>query len=150
MYFYINTLKYKHTKSIYINMSYNMERGFKVVTFNEFRNMHVSTLNPRPLVVFVNRRKAFNPPLDLLKRTDEWKRKAKNDKSLDPYRKRTRGYEGEYRSMIVRSSRALGELREIAMMSKRRPVLMVNDKDRPDAEILVAMANEFMSKEVWR
>jgi len=127
-----------------------MERGFKVVTFTEFRNMKVSTLDPKPLVVFVNRRKAFTPPLDLLKRTDELKRRAKNDKSLDPFRQRTRGYEGEYRGMIVRSSRALGELREIAMTSKKKPVLMVNDKDRPDAGILVAMANEFMSKEVWK
>ena len=127
-----------------------MERGFKVVTFNEFRDMKVSTLNPRPLVVFVNRRKAFTPPIDLIQRTEELKRRAKSDRFIDPYRRKTRGYEGEYRSMIVRSSRALGELREIAMESKRKPVLMVNEKGRPDAEILIAMANEFMMREVWK
>ena len=125
-----------------------MERGLKVVEFAEFRKMGVSTMNPRPLVVFVNRREAFQPPGDLLERTNDLKRRKESDRNIDPFRRG--GYEREYRVMLTRSSKALKQLREIAAESKRRPVLMVKDKDRPDADILVAFANLFMNKGIWR
>lgn len=129
-------------------MTVNAERGFRVVTFKQFKDMNISTIEPRPLVVFVNRREAFQPPKDSLEKTEKLKRLAKTDRFIDPYRKGE--YEREYRRMVVYSGRALGELREMAMESKRRQVLMVNDKDRPDAAILVKMAERFMAEEVWK
>jgi hypothetical protein len=123
------------------------ERGFKTVTFAEFRAMKISRLTPRPLAVFVNKRTAFQPPEDSLRRTNDLKSRAKHDRFIDPYRKGA--YEREYRGMVVRSSRALKELREIAGESKRRLVLMVSNEDRPDASILVKMATEFMNRAVW-
>ena len=125
-----------------------MERGFKVVSFGEFRKMGVSTLNPRPLVVFVNRREAFTPSKELLARTDDLMRRKKSDPNIDPYRRD--GYDKEYRYTVTRSSKALKQLREIAAESKKRQVLMVNDKSRPDADILVSIANIMMNNEVWK
>jgi len=43
------------------------ETGFKTLTFQEFRQLGISRLDPKPKVVFVNRRKAFKPPEDLLR-----------------------------------------------------------------------------------
>jgi len=125
-----------------------MDRGFKVMPFGDFRKLGVSTMNPRPHVVFVNRREAFTPPKDLLARTDDLIRRKKSDPNIDPYRRG--GYDREYRYMVTRSSAALKQLREIASISKKRQVLMVNDKDRPDAEILVSIAQTMMNNEVWR
>jgi len=128
-------------------MSALPDRGFKVVTFDEFKALKVSTLKPRPLVVFVDKREAFAPSRDLKNRTDDLKSRAKHDRFIDPYRKGD--YEREYRGRLVRSGEALKALREIAAESRKRPVLMVREGDSPNAEILVKMAKHFMDRAVW-
>ena len=114
-------------------------------------------MTPRPLVVFVNRREAFMPPDDLLNSTvlknwgfNEYLRRFKDNPDKMEIAIRCSHYDARYRRMVVRSSKALKQLREIAMESKKRQVLMVNDKDRPDAEILISMANVMMNTGVWK
>jgi len=123
------------------------DRGFKVVTFDEFKALKVSTLKPRPLVVFVDKREAFAPSRGLKEKTEDLKSRARSDRFIDPYRKG--GYERDYRGAFVRNGRALSELRGIAAKSRRRLVLMVRDGDSPNAEILVKLANHFLNGAVW-
>jgi len=124
-----------------------MERGFKVVTFSEMRKMKVSTMSPRPKVVFVNRRKAFQPPSDTLARYHDLKRRAESDDRIDPLRGDV--YRNRYGHKMVNSSDAMVQLRRLAEISRERPVLMVKDKPRPDAEILVELVNHMMASGAW-
>lgn len=126
------------------------ERGFRVVTFSEMREMKVSQMKPRPKVVFVNRRKAFQPPSDTLAQYIELKRRAKSNPRID-LRQSAFGerYRNRYGHKIIRSNDAMGQLRRLAEESRERPVLMVIDKDRPDGEILVELVNHMMASGAW-
>ena len=124
-----------------------MDIGIRVMPFGEFRKIRVSTLTPRPLVVFVNRREAFQPPKDLVEKTEDLIRRRKSDRNIDPYRRG--GYDREYRYAVTRRGEALAQLREIAGESRRRPVLLVRDKDYPDADILASIIQTMKGNGVW-
>jgi len=125
-------------------------RGFSVVTFSEMREMRVSQMKPRPKVVFVNRRKAFQPPSDTLAQHEELDgmdgRVARITNTQSAFGER---YRNRYGHKIIRSSDAMGQLRRLAEESRERPVLMVIDKDRPDGEILVELVNHMMASGAW-
>jgi len=124
-----------------------MDRGFKIVTFNELRKMKVSTMEPRPRVVFVNRRKAFQPPVDTLEKYNKLKKMQEDNPYIDPQRGDI--YKKRYWQKIIHSSDAMTQLRRLAEESRKRLILMVKDKDRPDGEILVELATHLMNGEVW-
>lgn len=122
-------------------------RGFKIVTFNEMRKMKVSSMRPRPKVVFVNRRKAFQPPEDTLAKYRDLKRRAESDPRIDPLRGNV--YWNRYGHKMIRSNAAMNQLRRLAEESRERLVLMVIDKPRPDAHILVDLIKNMMAGEAW-
>lgn len=125
-----------------------MTKGFRIVKFSEMRKMHVSTMKPRPKVVFVNRRKAFQPPDDTLAKYHDLKRRALSDPSrIDPLRGDV--YKNRYGLKLIRSKEAMSQLRRLAEESRERLVLLVVDKDRPDAEILLGLVNHMMAGEAW-
>jgi len=126
------------------------ERGFSVVTFSEMREMRVSQMQPRPKVVFVNRRKAFQPPSDTLAQYVEMRQRAKSNPRIN-LRQSAFGerYRNRYGHKIIRSSDAMRQLRRLAEISRERPVLMVIDKDRPDGDILVELVNHMMASGAW-
>ena len=115
--------------------------------FTEFRQIKVSSLSPRPLVVFVNRREAFKPSKDLTEKTEDLIRRSKSDRFIDPYRHG--GYDREYRFTLSRRGKAMSQMREIAAESRRRPVLLVRDNEHPDADIVLSMIKTMMSNGVW-
>lgn len=125
-----------------------MSKGIRIVKFSEMRKMHVSTMDPRPKVVFVNRRKAFQPPDDTLAKYHDLKRRAKSDPSrIDPLRGDV--YRNRYGLKMIRSSDAMGQLRRLVEESRVREVLLVVDKDRPDADILLGLMNHMMAGGAW-
>ena len=124
-----------------------MQHEIKVISFSEFRNMKVSTLDPRPLVVFINRREAFKPNKELIAKTEDLMRRKKSDRMIDPFRRG--GYDADYRYTIGKRGKALGQLREIATESRSRPVLFVKDNEYPDADILLSMIKVMMNNGVW-
>lgn len=124
-----------------------MEQGIRVMPFTEFRQIKVSSLSPRPLVVFVNRREAFKPSKDLTEKTEDLIRRSKSDRFIDPYRRG--GYDREYRFTLSRRGKAMSQMREIAAESRRRPVLLVRDNEHPDADIVLSMIKTMMSNGVW-
>ena len=135
-----------------------MDKGFKIVSLQEFRDMKISTMDPRPTVVFVNRKKAFKPPSDLLHSTVapnwglyEYLRRFKDERNAMELALKGCKYETRYRYRIVNDGDSLKLLRKLASESKKRPVILVKGKDnRPDADILVSMAKKFINDEVWK
>jgi len=147
------------------------ERGFKTITLQQMREMNVSTLDPRPKIVFVNRREAFKPYKESLDKYLELMRKYKDHPRQQEIAlragyvrdregnirtdRRTRQplwgsiYESRYRMKITRSGEALKQLRRLAGQSRDGVILMVSDKPRPDASILVDIAQQMMNAEVW-
>lgn len=124
-----------------------MDSGFKIITFGEMRKMKVSTMIPRPKVVFVNRRKAFQPPNDTLTSYIDLKRRAKSDPRIDPLKGDM--YKNRYGQKMIRSREAMHQLRRLAEESRGRQVLLVVDKPRPDAEILLELLNHMMVGGAW-
>ena len=123
------------------------EVGFKVVTFKQLREMNVSTMTPRPKVVFVERREALRPPEDKIRKYNEMMRRTKDSRGTDT-EKRDRivdgiGYERLYRRKLLHSGKALKTLRDLTGVSRERLVVLVQNNDRPDSAIIKNIC-EFM------
>jgi len=125
-----------------------MGNGFRIVEFKEMKRMKVSTMDPRPKVVFVNRRKAFQPPDDTLAKYKDLTRREKSDPGhIDPLRGDV--YKNRYGLKIIRSNEAMGQLRRLAEESREKEILLVIDKDRPDAKILLDLIEHMMVGGAW-
>lgn len=127
------------------------ESGFKVIPFREFRKLGVSQMTPKPRVVFVNRRKAFKPPVDTLARYHDFMRRYKDrgerlqrQFSLDGSK-----YDTRYRHKLLKDRESIQELRKLSAESRTRTVYMVYDKPRPDADIIVSICKVMMNEGVW-
>lgn len=116
------------------------EKGFRVVSFKEFRRMRVSEMRPKPKVVFVNKRRVFTPPGDTLQRYKEMMRRYKGHPRQREFALIKSNYDGNFRRRMVRDSDSLAALRKLSEISKDRLVLLVMTEDRPDAGILVSIA----------
>ena len=129
-----------------------MERGFRVVKFSEFRKMGLSKRDPKSKVVFVNRRKAFKPPEDTLRRYTEFMRRYRGRKPVQQKEFALRGssYDGVYRRKLLNNKDSMKEMRALSSISRKGLVYMVADKDRPDAEIIVNICRQMIGSEVWK
>ena len=129
------------------------ETGFKIVTFKQLREMKVSTMKPRPKVVFVERRTALHPPEDKIRKYNEMMRRLKDSRGTHDD-KRTRvtestAYENLYRRKLLHSGKSLKTLRELAGTSRERLVVLVQNNDRPDSEIIVKICDFMKATETW-
>ncbi len=128
------------------------ETGFKLATFQEFRLLGLSKLKPKPKVVFVNRRSAFKPPEDILRRYTEFMRRYSGRKPAQQKEFALRGssYDGRYRQRLLNNKDSMKAMRNLSTQSRTGLVYMVTDKDRPDAEIIVNICTQMIGGGVWK
>ena len=128
------------------------ETGFKIVTFKEFRKLGLSKLDPKPKVVFVNRRRAFKPPEDVLRRYSEFMRRYLGRKPAQQKEFALRGssYDGRYRQKLLNNKEPMKAMRILSGLSRKGLVYMVTDKDRPDAEIIVSICTQMIGGGIWK
>jgi len=126
------------------------DQGFKIITFQEFKKMKISQMKPKPVIVFVNRRTAFKPNKDVLARYDDFMRKYTGNPRQHQFSMEGSHYDANYRRRIIRDGESIRELRKLAVKSKAESIYMVKDKPRPDAEILVDIAEQMLGADVWK
>ena len=127
------------------------ETGFKIISFQEFRELGVSTMKPKPKVVFVNRRKTFKQPIDTLARYLDFMRRYeyRGPKLQKQFSLEGSHYDERYRHKLLKNKDAVRSMRSLATISKQQAVYMVYDKPRPDAEIIVNICGIMMNDGVW-
>lgn len=128
------------------------ETGFKLATFQEFRELGLSKMKPKPKVVFVNRRSAFKPPEDILRRFTEFMRRYQGRKPAQQKEFALRGssYDSRYRQRLLNRKDSMKAMRSLSTQSRKGLVYMVTDKDRPDAEIIVDICRQMIGGGVWK
>ena len=121
--------------------------GFKIVTFKELRDMKVATIDPRPKVIFVERRESLRPPKDKIEKYEELLRRMKDSRGTDAEKQQRAAdashYDRLYRHKLLNSGESLKTLRELAGISRERLVVLVQNNDRPDSQIIKNIC-EFM------
>ena len=121
--------------------------GFKIATFKQLREMNVSTMKPRPKVVFVERRESLRPPEDKIRKYEELLRRMKDSRGTDADKRQRAAdgshYDALYRHKLLNNGKSLKTLRELTGISRERLVVLVQVNDRPDSEIIKNIC-EFM------
>lgn len=126
------------------------ETGFRVATFKEFKELGLSQLKPKPKVVFVNRRSAFKPPEDVLKRYTEFMRRYTGNPKQKEFSLNGSSYDRRYRQRLLNNNDSMKAMRNLSQQSRVRLVYMVTDKDRPDADIIVNICRQMIGGGVWK
>ena len=125
------------------------ETGFRVATFKEFRILGLSKLDPKPKVVFVNRRRAFKLPEDVMQRYDDFMRRYTGNSKQKEFALRGSSYDSRYRHRLLNNKDSMKEMRALSSLSRQKLIYMVTDKDRPDADIIVGICRQMVGSEVW-
>lgn len=128
------------------------ETGFKTASFKDFKALGLSKLKPKPKVVFVNRRSAFKPPEDTLRRFNEFIKRYSGRRPAQQKEFALRGssYENMYRRRLLNNKDSMKAMRSLSKDSRKGLVYMVTDKDRPDADIIVNICRQMIGGGVWK
>ena len=118
-----------------------VETGFRTMSMSEFRRLRFSTLTPKPKVVFINQRKLFRPPEDVLTRYHDWLRRLSDKPPHTQKAQALRGssYDARYRQQLFKHPKSIALVRSLGEQSRKGLVLLVSTRDTPDAQIILSI-----------
>lgn len=116
-------------------------RGIRTITFKEFKALGVSKMKPKPKVVFINKREAFNPPDDNIDRFNDLLRRFSSERRHTPESAKgtalyVSNYDVAYRRKIMRNAKAMKTMRKLSELSRKRLVYLVSTNDLPNGAII--------------
>lgn len=125
------------------------ERGIHCLTLGELRKKRLAQVRPRPLVIFVNRRLVFQPDNDVEALFSDLLRRYAGHAKQFEFAERGSHFEERYRYRLVRRGSALKLMRSLAEASRTRPVLLIAEGNRPEANIIKNIITVMMNDGVW-
>ncbi len=124
--------------------------GISKITVDDLRKIRETSKPKKRQIVFVNRRKYFMPPNDVIESYADLYRRFKDSSRRKQYAMNGSHYDMLYRLKLTKDSKALSKMRSIAQLGRTENIyLVVDNADTPDADIIIDIIKTMVNNGVW-